>query len=98
MWIIIVALAVGILLGAGRLLPAPWLAPLGRLMTATLFLMLVALGAQIGANRELLADLGPLGWRAFVISALSVAGSIAVLYLVVRACSLSAKPPEGGDC
>jgi hypothetical protein len=97
MWIIIAALAAGILHGAGRLLPAPWLLPLGRLMTATLFVMLVVLGAQIGANRELLANLGPLGWRAFVISALSVAGSVAALYIVVRTCRLGAEPPEGGD-
>lgn len=97
MWVIIVALAAGVALGAGRLLPATWLAGLGRLMTATLFVMLAALGAQIGADRELLANLGPLGWRAFVISALSVAGSIAALYLAAKTLRLPGGPSGRGD-
>lgn len=97
MWVIIVALAAGLALGACRLLPAAWLAVLGRLMTATLFVMLAALGAQIGADRELLANLGPLGWRAFVISALSVAGSVAALCLAAKHLRLPAGPPERRD-
>jgi uncharacterized membrane protein YadS len=97
MWVIIVALAAGLVLGACRLLPAVWLAALGRLMTATLFVMLAALGAQIGVDRELLANLGPLGWRAFVISALSVAGSVAVLCLAAKHLRLPGCPPERRD-
>ncbi|MDT8902964.1 LysO family transporter [Anaeroselena agilis] len=97
MGVIIVALAAGIALGASRLLPAARLGSLGRLITATLFIMLVALGAQIGANRELLANIGPLGWRAFVISVLSVAGSVAALYIVARHIRLTAGAPERRD-
>ncbi len=96
MGVIIVALAAGVALGACRLLPAGWLAVLGRLMTATLFVMLAALGAQIGADRELLANLGPLGWRAFVISALSVAGSIVALCLAAKNLRLPGGPSGKG--
>lgn len=95
MWLIVVALAAGVAAGASRLLPAAWLAGLGRVMAGTLFVMLAALGAQIGANRELLANLAALGWRAAVISAFSIAGSVAVLYLVVRRLGLARE--RGGD-
>ena len=84
MWLIIASLAAGFAVGASRLLPAAWSARLGRAMTAALFVMLAALGAQIGANRELLANLPTLGWHAAVISALSIAGSVAALLLVVK--------------
>ncbi|HWQ60725.1 MAG TPA: LysO family transporter [Negativicutes bacterium] len=97
MWIIIVALAAGIAVGAARPLSAAWSARLGRAMTATLFLMLAALGAQIGADRELLANLPSLGWRAAVISALSIAGSVAALCFVVDRFRLAAGPAERSD-
>ncbi len=94
MGLIIAALVAGFLIGAGRLLPAGSGAALGRFMTVALFAMLVALGAQIGANRELLANLPALGWRALVISTLSVAGSVAALCLVARHCRLADRPSE----
>ncbi len=97
MWTIILALAAGIAVGAARLLPAAWSTRLGRLMTATLFVMLAALGAQIGANRELLANLPALGWRAAVISALSIAGSVAALWLAVGIFRLPVRSAERGD-
>jgi hypothetical protein len=98
MWLIIVALAAGVAVGACRLLPAAWSALLGRVMTAALFLMLAALGAQIGANRELLANLPALGGRAVVISILSIAGSVAALALVGKRFRLADRLAErGGD-
>lgn len=97
MWVIIVALAAGLAVGACRLLPAARLAFLGRLMTATLFVMLAVLGAQIGADRELLANLGPLGWRAFVISILSVAGSVVALSFTAKHLRLPAGPSGRGN-
>lgn len=97
MWTIIAALAAGCAIGACRLLPAAWTARLGRVMTVVLFVMLAALGAQIGANRELLAHLPALGWQAAVISILSVAGSVAVLLLVARHTGLAGRPTERGE-
>ena len=95
MWLIVAALAAGVAAGAARLLPGAWIAGLGRVMAVTLFVMLAALGAQIGANRELLANLATLGWRAAVISAFSIAGSVAVLYIAVRRLGLVRE--RGGD-
>lgn len=97
MWLIIVALGAGLAAGAGRLLPAAWSGRLDRMMTVTLFAMLVALGAQIGANGELLANLPALGWRAAVISILSIIGSIAALWLVVQHYRLADKQADRGD-
>lgn len=64
-------------------------------MNITLFIMLAALGAQIGANRELLVNLPSLGWRAAVISALSIAGSVVALRLTAKYLEPSAGP--GGE-
>jgi hypothetical protein len=94
MWLIILALAAGIAVGACRRLPPAWLAALPRLMTGTLFLLLFILGAQIGGNSQLMASLPLLGWRAAVISACTIGGSLAVLLLAARWYGLTAKEDE----
>lgn len=86
MWLIIIALAAGVIIGACGLLPAGWHKKFDRVMTITLYIMLAALGAQIGGNQELLANLGLLGWQALVISVFSIAGSVAALWLATRRC------------
>jgi hypothetical protein len=88
MWLILAALMAGVFIGACGLLPTGCNKRLDRVMTVTLYVMLAALGAQIGGNQELLANLGLLGWRAVVISAFSIIGSIAVLWLAARHCLL----------
>jgi uncharacterized membrane protein YbjE (DUF340 family) len=89
--LILAALIAGVIVGAAGLLPDGWGRQLDRVMTLTLFLLLVALGAQIGGNGELLANLGRLGWQAAVISACSLAGSIIVLWLTARCFGLGGK-------
>lgn len=88
MWLIITALAAGVFIGACGFLPAGWHKRLDRVMTITLYIMLAALGAQIGGNQDLLANLGLLGWQAVVISAFSISGSVAALWLATRCCLL----------
>ncbi len=95
MLLILVALAAGVIIGAGRLLPEALLARLPGLMTITLLLLLVVLGAQIGGNRELLAGLPALGWRATVIGMLTIAGSLAAILLVARWLDLADGDGEG---
>lgn len=95
MWSVIVALAAGMIIGGCRLLPPAWLARLPRLMTFTLFLLLFVLGAQIGGNDELMAGLPLLGWRAVVIAAFAVAGSLAALLLAIRWFKLAGPGEEG---
>lgn len=88
MWLIIAALAAGVLIGVSGFLPVGWHKRLDRTMTLTLYVMLAALGAQIGGNQDLLANLGLLGWQAVVISAFSIVGSVAALWLATRCCIL----------
>lgn len=45
-----------------------------------LFLLLAAMGAQLGANEELLANLGKMGLHALVLAGFAVLGSVAAVY------------------
>jgi len=91
MWLIVVALLAGLAVGARGILPEQCLNQLDRIMMVTLFVMLVALGAQIGGNAQLLTSLGVLGWRAVVISTYSIVGSVVVLWMVARCIPVSGK-------
>jgi len=82
MWLILLSLVAGIILGAANIIADSWFKHLDKGITITLFVMLVALGAQIGINAELLANLPLLGWRAAVIAVLSIGGSVGALWLV----------------
>ena len=51
------------------------------LTPAGLFILLTAMGAQLGANREILSDLGQMGGQALLIASFSIAGSVALVLL-----------------
>lgn len=93
--LIVIALVAGVIIGASGFIPAAALKHVDKLTTITLFIMLAALGAQIGSNNELLGNLAALGWRALVIALLSVAGSVTVLWLAVRYFKLATVEEEG---
>jgi hypothetical protein len=84
MTLIIVSLVIGIAIGFFSILPTKGLQQLDRITTVALFLMLLALGAKIGSNREILTNLGVLGGQAFVIAMFCIAGSIGALWLADR--------------
>ncbi len=84
MWLIIGCLIAGVALGASDRMPESWFKHINKLTTATLVIMLVALGAQVGANAELIANLPVLGWRAFLITIMAVAGSVGMLWAIER--------------
>ncbi|MPM97989.1 hypothetical protein SDC9_145170 [bioreactor metagenome] len=88
MWLIVVSLFFGVVLGVANVVPVTWLRHLDKTITVTLFIMLLALGAQIGSNGQLVNNLPTLGWRAAVISTLSVAGSVFALWLVATRTAL----------
>lgn len=64
-----------------RQAPLPWLSPLQRL---ALMVLITALGIQLGANDEVIASLGQIGASALLITALSMAGSVACVFLLRR--------------
>lgn len=51
------------------------------LTLAGLFFLLLVMGAQLGANRELLAGLGQMGLQAFIIAGFSIVGSVLMVQL-----------------
>lgn len=89
MILILCSLIFGILIGATLKIPPVAEKRLGLLLSATLFLMLGALGAQMGANSELVHNLPEIGWRALLLAALAVAGSLAALFAAERVFRLS---------
>ncbi len=72
--------ALGAFLGsrpALRARPLPWL---GRFQTAALLLLIAALGAELGANEEIVASLGTIGLTAFAITVTSMIGSMLAVH------------------
>ena len=54
-------------------LPMPWL---GRFQTAALLLLIVTLGAELGANEEIISSLGTIGLNALAVTLTSMVGSM----------------------
>ncbi|SHF08441.1 LysO family transporter [Desulforamulus putei] len=77
---VLIAVALGILVGHFNLLPHNRKIT-ERFTTLCLFVMLLAMGAQLGANEKLLADLGSLGWQALVLAFGSIVGSVLLVRL-----------------
>lgn len=76
----IALVALGAFLGSRAFLrtrPMPWL---GRLQTAALLLLIVTLGAELGANDEIVASLATIGLNAFVITITSMIGSMLAVH------------------
>lgn len=76
--------ALGAFLGSRPVLrsrPLPWL---GRFQTAALLLLIVTLGAELGANEEITASLGVIGLNAFVITVTSMVGSMLAVHALRR--------------
>lgn len=78
-----------------RTRPMPWL---GRLQTAALLLLILTLGAELGANEEIVASLGTIGLNAFAITITSMAGSMLAVHAlrkhVLKMDALGRSPQE----
>ncbi|HBV95456.1 MAG: hypothetical protein JL50_02285 [Peptococcaceae bacterium BICA1-7] len=55
-----------------------------RLTMTGLFILLAAMGAQLGSNDKVLANLDRIGLQAFVLAAFSVAGSVLAVFAIFR--------------
>ncbi|AEF94562.1 protein of unknown function DUF340 membrane [Desulfotomaculum nigrificans CO-1-SRB] len=77
---VLLAVALGVLVGHLNLFPYGQ-KTINKLTTTCLLVMLLAMGANLGANDKLLADLTRIGWQALVLALGSVVGSV----LLVRA-------------
>lgn len=74
--------AVGAFLGSRPVLRSRTLPWLGRFQTAALLLLIFTLGAELGANEEIVASLGVIGLNAFLITAAAMAGSLLAVHIL----------------
>ena len=74
--------AVGAFLGFRSVLRSRTLPWLGRFQTAALLLLIFTLGAELGANEEIVASLGIIGLNAFLITAAAMAGSLLAVHIL----------------
>lgn len=81
---ILVCIAIGIIIGWLDILHYQVKKILNHLATAALFLMLWCLGAKIGCDSELLAQLATLGGKSVIMALFVIAGSVAMLWLVTK--------------
>lgn len=80
MFSVLAAVALGILVGRLNFFPYSQ-KTLSKITIASLLVMLVAMGAQLGTNDKLLADLGRIGWQALVLASGSIIGSLILVRL-----------------
>lgn len=74
--------AVGAFLGSRPVLRSRTIPWLGRFQTAALLLLIFTLGAELGANEEIVASLGVIGLNAFLITAAAMAGSLLAVHIL----------------
>ncbi|MEG6521452.1 LysO family transporter [Desulfotomaculum sp. 1211_IL3151] len=72
---VLVAVALGVLVGHLNIL-ALGSKTIGKFTTLCLIIMLLTMGAQLGANDKLLADLGRMGYQALLLALGSIIGSV----------------------
>lgn len=75
-------LALGMLIGKKTRWRDAWDSLPSRLTTGGLIFLLAVMGAQLGANPELLEQIGQLGYQAVILAAAAVLGSIAAVHLL----------------
>lgn len=81
---ILVALLVGLMVGYLFRLSDEWMVRINQLIFVSLAVLIMALGAQIGADPEVLSNLGSLGLQALLLTLLSIGGSVLVVWLIER--------------
>jgi uncharacterized membrane protein YbjE (DUF340 family) len=81
---IIFCIVVGILLGWFDVLSFKIKLWLNRLSLACLYLMLVCLGAKIGCDSNLLAQIETLGKQAFILGGCCILGTMVMFYVIIK--------------
>lgn len=81
---IIIAIVIGIFLGWFNLLNYKTKLYMNRISTVCLFIMLICLGAKIGCDKNLLAQIEILGMQSLILGSFTIIGSLLALYPVAR--------------
>jgi uncharacterized membrane protein YbjE (DUF340 family) len=81
MWLLSVSIALGLAVGYFGLVPPAVSRATKTITLVGLFVLLLAMGAQIGADPGILANLERLGFQAAVMAAAAVTGSVILVWL-----------------
>ena len=79
---IIIALTLGIVVGAFNLLPKIFYRVIDKLMSVILFVLIFVLIVSIASNETIVGNLAAIGISTFVLAFGSIIGSIILLYLL----------------
>lgn len=82
--VLIIAVVVGLIAGYIIHLPDRWRDKLGNLSFIALAVLLLALGAQIGADPAAISNLGNLGLKSLLLTLFSIGGSVGGVWLVEK--------------
>lgn len=82
MWIIIVSLVVGVIIGIAGFIPKKYMKFNSRFQQIGVILLLFSMGASIGANRELIMELKNIGLKSVTFALLTCLFSIIFTYLI----------------
>lgn len=82
MWIIIVSLLAGVVIGLVGIIPRRYMKFNSRFQQAGVILLLFSMGASIGSNRELILKLKSIGLKSITFALLACFFSILFTYLV----------------
>ncbi len=81
---IIACIVIGILLGWFNIFSYKIKLWLSRLSNVCLFIMLICLGAKIGCDNNLLAQMDTLGKQSLILGGSAILGTVVMYYLVIK--------------
>lgn len=82
MWIILISLAAGILIGLIKIIPKKAMKYNIRIQQVGIVLLIFTMGASIGSNRDIFSNLESMGIEALVFAVLTSLLSIIAVYLI----------------
>ncbi len=84
MFVIVLALTLGFLLGSWHRLPQAIASRAGGIMRLGLVVLLFTMGVSIGSDPQIISALSRLGWQAMGMAVFSTAGSVLLAFLGER--------------
>lgn len=94
---IIICIVVGILLGWFDVLSYRVKLWLNRISLGCLFLMLICLGAKIGCDSSLLAQIETLGKQSLILGGSTILGTVLMFYIIIKIFARNFEAGEGKD-
>lgn len=94
---IIICIGIGILLGWFDVLGYKTKLWLNRLSLGCLYLMLVCLGAKIGCDSNLLAQIETLGKQSLILGTSTILGTMVMFYIIIKLFARNFDAEEGKE-